>query len=285
MKHASSSIGRFVLRAVAIALLLSLLARQADAQYLASDFASNPAYNGYSWADSSNGGFGLNPWTFTTAGSGAKGRFIWSSTDNNSGDPASSGPYGNDVNSSGPGTNSNAAFGLYAESGNESKARRTFSFGSLPVGAKFSLLMDNGNVNSGARVGFRAFNASDETRLNVFFRGGDSQYTWQGNDTAIFSNSGINFTRSGIEVIFTLTSANGGQLFIRRLDGVTSATMSVTLGGTLDSGITGFELYNIGAGSGSASNVYFNAIAVPEPASLSLLVMSGMLLRRRGRRT
>lgn len=262
-----------------VCFVLAVVPAGAWAASNAYDRASNAAYNGASWPDGSNGGFGFGPWSFSTVG-GAAGRFVGNSTFNNSGDPAFSGPDGFDVNTSGPGTNADAAFGLYANAFNESYATRPFT-GALSPGQTFTLRFDNGNINSGARVGFRLLNDSNEARLNVFFRGGDGQYTAQGADGGAFSNTSINFTRSGVAVTFTLLDANSGTLTLRRQISGETSNQLISLGGSASSGITRVQLYNVGAGSGGTFDAFFNEPAIPEPTSTALAALACLALARR----
>lgn len=234
------------------------------------DNASNSAYND-GWQSGDNGGTGFGAWTLS-GGSNA-GFFIGNSKNNGDGDGNNDG----DINTTG-----DNAWGLYANSGQTASAVRTFN-SALSVGQTFTLRMDNGWIEGGGTVGFGLQNASSDNRFEFFFIGGASKY--QRNDNGGVQNTTLDFTDGGLTIVFTLTGADAYSATVTAYyDDNTSA--SDTFSGTLlNSGaIDRLRLFNYNAGSGSQRDAFFNSIAVPEPALVSLLAISGMLLRRRARR-
>lgn len=166
------------------------------------------------------------------------------------------------------------SWGFFASNSEVSQAFFDFDGGALTVGQTVSFQMDNGNIQSGGTVGFGFQNiGSGANRAEFFFVGGDSNYTV--NDLAGSSDSGIGFTTSGLTIDFTLTSADTYALNITPL-GSSTSNFTGTLAGTGGSGVDRLRFFNFNAGSGSASDAFFNNISVvPEPSAFALL--SGIL--------
>lgn len=212
---------------VCLALLLGSL-RQAHAQLpppTASDTASDSAYD-YDlpspWITGDNGGFGMGAWTLQTTSFNPpeNGHFVGSSTGNNGTDGDTNGD--GDIDTPG-----SRAWGLYANSGQTAEAIRDFDQPFTP-GSVFEIWMDNGDVQSGGTVGFALQNASGQELLEVYFVGGAAQYTVHGSTPIV---SGVGFTREGVRVIITQTTASTYQAtLIRLVDGA-----SVTVSGDLRS--------------------------------------------------
>jgi hypothetical protein len=267
------------------AVVVGMIAGTASASLLAQDSAAEAAY-GDGWQPGDNGGSGWGGgWTFKsssnatiTTGDSNRGFFFFDSRDNNN--PAGAGGDSNgdgDINSA-----NDRAWGLYANSASEIYAVRPFS-GALSVGQTVAFDFDNGNITSGGVVGVRlvsdANNPATSREFEIRFVGGDSFYNHTNGGG--FSTSTMGFSREGIHVEFTLTGANTYSLFAERLqDGSTYSTTGTTQSGNP---INGLALRNQNAGSGAASNGYFNSIAIPEPSSLGMLFVAGAALARRRR--
>ncbi|WP_169239044.1 right-handed parallel beta-helix repeat-containing protein [Candidatus Roseilinea sp. NK_OTU-006] len=245
---------------IALAGLLSLAAlvvgvRAAHAQLpppTAQDAASDADYDPPgNWQTGDNGGFGMGPWTLTTTSlnPSENGHFVGDSTVNNGmgGDSNNDG----DVNTM-PG---NRAWGLYANSGNTASAERNFLQPFTP-GSVFEIYMDNGDVQVGGTVGFALRNAADQDLLEVYFVGGAMQYIVHGN-TPI--PSGVSFTREGVRVVITLTTATTYEATLTRLVDGAGATVSGALRNN-PGPIAKLRLFNANAGSGSGSDLFFNRI-------------------------
>ncbi|MCS7062065.1 MAG: hypothetical protein RMN25_13000, partial [Anaerolineae bacterium] len=217
----------------------------------AQDTASDVVYND-GWQTGDNGGFGMGAWTLnTTSGSPSQnGHFVGISTANNgmSGDSNGDG----DIN-----TPVNRAWGLYANSGQTASAVRNVTQPFTP-GSVFEIWMDNGDVQVGGTVGFGLQNSAGEDLLEVYFIGGGTQYTVHGNTPTA---SGVNFTREGVRVVITLTTASTFQATLTRLVDGASATVSGSLrSATSGSTISRLRLFNANAGSGSDRDLFFNRI-------------------------
>jgi Bacterial Ig domain len=219
----------------------------------AADNSSNSDY-GNGWQTGDNGGSGFGSWTLTTTSGNVNdnGHFIGSSTGNGNGDGNADG----DINVSG------AAFGLYANSGNTAGAIRPF--GALQVGQTISLRMDNGFISTSSTVGFGLRDASNVNRLEFYFTGGNSFY--RVSDSAGVNNTTLGFSDEGMNVSFTLTGANTYSLTVSQLVGG-----SQTITGTLSAGgpITNLRLFNFNAGSGSASDAFFNSLAIDRDVTIA----------------
>ena len=173
------------------------------------------------------------------------------------------------------------ALGIYANGGTISDARRSFGteIGSaLSVGQTFSFDMDNGSVNTSQAVGISLENSNSETLFEFFFQGGDTYY--ETNDAAGIDATTTNFTRDGLNLQFTLTSATTYALDI------TTLVENETVTGTLMSPANGqvvsqIRLFNGNAGAGDDFNVYFNNFAVsaiPEASSFACLGLVALVL-------
>ncbi len=243
------------LAALAMGLFL-LHASHAAASLIASDDASDAAYND-GWGTGDNGGTGFQAW----------------STINNAMDPTG---YGGGFIATGNtdiGTGvSNKAFGVFGNDGGVGQAIRPFN-GSLTVGQSFSISMDNGNIDTGGTVGFGLQNSSSENRLEFYFVGGQTTYKVNGSSEV---DSGVGFTSSGLNLVFTLTGADSYSFTI---NGGTPITGS--MGGTTGTGIDRLRLFNANGGA----DVFFNSMSiVPEPSSLAMLLIGTLglgILRRR----
>ena len=242
---------------------------RAIAAVIAVDNASNAPYSS-SWPNGSNGGTGWGGgWILTAAGGSFGGHFISSSAGNGSGTSGS-------IDTAGK------SWGMYANTTNITDAIRPFS-GSLSVGQSFLIDLDNGFIDSSGTpsptVGFGLRNSSNLNRLEFYFKGGDPSYTYS--DSTGTHSSGIGFTANGLHAEVTLTGIDTYQLKVTPAGGSTS-TFSGTLADGAGSGIDRVRLFNANAGNGGSNNAFFNSIAItPEPASLALVGLCGLMLIRR----
>jgi parallel beta-helix repeat protein len=232
--------------------VLLLLAHTAQAQLpppTAQDTASDSAYA--AWDDGDNGGFGMGAWALNTTSSNSSenGFFVGSSTGNNgmSGDTNGDG----DIN-----TPVNRAWGLYANSGQTASAVRDFNLPFTP-GSVFEIFMDNGDVQAGGKVGFALQNSSGQDLLEVYSIGSGTQYIVYGS-TPI--SSGVSFTREGVRVVITLTTASTYQATLTPLVGGAGNTVSGNLRNN-PGPISQLRLFNADAGTSPYNDdVFFNRI-------------------------
>ena len=255
---------------------------------IASDKESDPAYSA-GWGPGTNGGSGWGgAWTFRdqanvviSATTGSHGWFTGTSTLNETTDTNGDG----DIDTP---SVAGKAWGLYSNAAaNDIYAVRPFA-SAMQVGQTLSTDIDNGNVATSQVVGLRLLtNASDITTRDFEFRfvGGATDYTIV-NSAGVSNDTTIPFTREGLHLEFTLTSASTYSILMKSL--VTGTTVTQT--GTLVSGsapILGFTFKNQEAGTGNTANAYLNNItlsAVPEPASMGLnFGLIGLIGRRTGR--
>jgi parallel beta-helix repeat protein len=236
--------------------ILLLLAHPAQAQLpppTAADTASHSAYDPPpEWTTNDNGGFGMGPWTLNPASNTPQsGFFVGSSTGNNGtgGDSNTDG----DINTA-PGSR---AWGLYANSGQTASAVRNFLAPFTP-GSVFEIFMDNGDVQAGGKVGFALQNSSGQDLLEVYFVGDGTQYIVHGS-TPISSSSSVSFTREGVRVVITLTTASTYQATLTRLVDGAGDTVSGTLRNN-PGPISRLRLFNINAGASPSNDVFFNRI-------------------------
>lgn len=256
---------------------------------IASDAESDPAYSS-GWGPGTNGGSGWGgAWVFrdqsnalVTATSGSKGWFTGTSTANETTDTNADG----DIDTP---SVSGKAWGLYSNAANNDiYAVRPFA-SAMAVGQTLSANIDNGNIATNMVVGLRLLtNASDITTRDFEFRfvGGATDYTIVNSAGAANAvDTTIPFSREGIHLEFTLTSASTYSILMKSLVNGTTVTQT----GTLVSGsapIVGLAFKNQEAGAGTTANAYFNSIsltAVPEPTSAGILAVGLIFGIRRSR--
>ncbi len=197
----------------------------------AADSGSDVVYaNG--WVASDNGGTGFGNWLLYTSSTNVNnnGRFMATGAAVDIGTPA---------------------WGLYANSGNLSEAKRLL-LQPLAVGQTLQVSMDNGFIDPGTGVGVAVQNANSDTLWEFFFNGGDQFYTISG------STTDVGWTSTGIDIAFTLATPTS---YIARITPSGSSTRIVT--GNLNPStntmaVTVFRAWNFNAGAGSDYDVFFN---------------------------
>jgi hypothetical protein len=207
---------------------------------MAQDDATEAVYNPH-WETSDNGGSGWGGgWTLTTSGGNA-GHF-W-------------------ANGSGEYNSGTEAWGMFANSGDEATASRSFA-SALTSGQVFSLTFENGFIDTGAGVGFELKNAAGSSLVEFFFVGGQTNFTVR--DSLGDRDTGLNFTSSGFPLSFELT---GADTYYMAFDAL---TMTGSLMGIADQAITQFSFYNDNAGGGSDHDFFLNDLALTSPGSAGM---------------
>jgi|APTNR8051073442_1049403.scaffolds.fasta_scaffold00006_28 alpha-glucosidase len=212
--------------------LIRVSATNEGSAVLASDSGTNSVYSD-EWTFTDNGGFGWGAWQLYTSSAtpSDNGRFMASSASVSIGTPA---------------------WGLYANGGNLSEAKRALT-NALAVGQSVSVRMDNGFLNAGSGTGVALQNGAGTTLWEFFFNGGDTYYSMSSTTTD------IGWTSGGLDVEFTLTSANTFRTRVTPLGGSTRTnTGSLITSG--DQVITHFRAWNYNAGSGSDYDFFFNSL-------------------------
>lgn len=201
---------------------------------VASDSAASPVYAD-GWATNDNGGFGWGPWAIYTssADGNQNGRFVADNDSVNIGRPA---------------------WGLYANSGNLSEAKRLMT-NALSVGQTVSVSMDNGFLDPGAGTGVALQNADGVTLWEFFFNGGDTYYSISGGTTD------VGWTDGGIQVSFTLTGPTTYRALITP-NGGNTRTNTGSLISAANGAITVFRAWNYNAGAGSSYDFFFNNLTI-----------------------
>jgi len=233
-----------------ISIVALLVAASAGAALIASDNASDSAYDpADNWTTGDNGGTGFEAWTLNSEGNNS-GHFI--------GDSTSLSTPGADINVS------SESFGMYGHTGEESDATRDFT-GALSVGQIFSIALAV-NWRNGAK-GIDLQDSSNGTLFNFNVTGDDYKV-----DGISIGNSWSDNAEFLLE--FAQTSAGAGTWTITR-SGDVSDLDSGTYTGVAD----GFKLYNAdAAGSNAESNLYVNSMqVVPEPAIVGMLGLGALL--------
>lgn len=207
--------------------------------------ASGTKTPSYSWAKR-GGGWG-SAWTKTTSSGGTS--FKGSSTDNDFGDTACTSFGANDINSS---TSDQNALGIYGGTTGDTTLTRTFT--ALTSGQGVSIDMDNGNVETGKKVGFSLQTSANADVLQFYFNGGDASYTYNDGSAHL---TGKTFQRTGIRVQFMLTSSTTYTLAVTPCGGSTAYFTGIYSGS-----IAKLKLFNQNVTGGSDHNAYFNRFIV-----------------------
>ena len=208
---------------------------------VARDSATNAIYAD-GWSTNDNGGFGWGPWQIYTSSTNGdqNGRFMADNDSVNIGRPA---------------------WGLYANSGNLSEAKRVMT-NALAVGQTVTVSMDNGYLDPGAGTGVALQNANGVTLWEFFFNGGDTNYSITGGSTD------VGWTDGGIDVAFTLTAPTTYRALITPYGGNTRTNIGSLISAE-DTTIALFRAWNFNAGSGSNYDFFFNHLAISGGAGVS----------------
>jgi len=207
----------------------------------AADHADAAVYDN-GWIASDNGGFGFGAWLLYTSSTNGNnnGRFMAEALSVDIGTPA---------------------WGLYANSGNLSEAKRILT-NTLQIGQTLSVSMDNGFIDPGSGVGVAVQNISGDTLWEFFFNGGDQFYTISGGTTD------VGWTSTGIDVAFTLTGTSTFRAAITPRGSNTRVIEGALNPSTNTMAITRFRAWNFNAGSGSDYDVFFNHLAITTTTAL-----------------
>jgi len=201
--------------------------------------AGNATYNS-GWSNAQNDSTtGFGAWTLSAAG--GAGFFVGSSDVNNA---------------------NTRSWGMYSNgTGNTASATRTVSMG---IGNKIAFSMDNGNVTSGKTIGFGLQNASGQNLMELYFTGGDTNYTLS--DNAGTTATSVGYTTGGLDITVSYTAANTYSVTITGKGAstvtYTGRTFSTQGGGQLPAQI---RFFNVGAGSGSSYDLFFNSLSINNP--------------------
>jgi PEP-CTERM motif-containing protein len=263
-------------------LVLCGLTSVAGAQVIASDSASDAAYQPpfNAWANGDNGGFGFGAWT------GVVDNYVGNSEVNGDGNNSEGFAPGVDIDtaSQAPLTGTGASWVLRGDGSTNGfgEAIRPFSQG-LQTGWTFRLDFDNGFVTNGNSVGF-GLRSGTTNLFEFFFTGGNLSYTVAGS-TQQFTTQG--FTDDGMRTIFRLTSPTTYSFTVDFLGvGTVDQTFTGTLAaaGTIDNA----RLFDFSASGDPAGNAFYNSmeVAVPEPSTWVAAVVAvggivGIRVRRR----
>lgn len=265
-----------------IALVLTIMACTVEAANVASDNATDPAYDN-GWQTGDNGGSGFGAWTIATVSSNPdrNGAYVGSSANN--GDLAPSGNI--DVDGESWGLYANQLLGMSGPDIGVATATRSFTGGELSVGQTLSLRLDTGLVDSWmlgpGSVGFSL------NRFSFFWANGASEYQigyGDPNSTVALYGTGVPLTYNGLELAFTRTAVNEFYLLIKPNGGSEAAVTGELpeTGGNLDQ----ITFYNRTAGPDASHDVFLNSMqigAIPEPSATALAAagFAALLARRR----
>jgi hypothetical protein len=194
------------------------------------------------WTSGLNGGAGFAGWNLGV--NGTAGHFRATTGANTNLSSASGG----------------SAFGLWANGGGVSTARRSFSV-PLQTGSRMSVFFDNNWVteNGVSSVGFALADAADNNRFVFTFTGGQPTYRIRAANSDF--DTGIGWTDAGLTITFELTAPNNYR--------VTVGTN--TFSGELAPGtaISQLVVSNNNAGAGDSYNLYLGNIDLSAVQNLS----------------
>jgi hypothetical protein len=215
----------------------------------ASDSATNSIYNA-GWSDGQNGGAGFGPWQFyrSSNDSTKAGWFL--------------------ANGAADCNIGAKAWGLYANSGELSEAKRPFS-SPMAAGDTFRVKFDNGTVGTGGSVGIALQNAGGGNLWECYYQGGLTNYIMTGTNTGLAAGS------AGMDVEFALTSPGSFSVRLSPYGG-SPATFAGALQSQADSSVALFRVWNYKAGSGSGADLYIGDLSIAAPG---VALMTGDTVR------
>jgi hypothetical protein len=179
------------------------------------------------------------------------------------------------------------AWGLYANTSNTAANTYVFGGGALAVGQTVSITITLGNIASGGTVGFGLQNSSSINRFESYYIGNHVSDTWKLNDAGGQENitgpntSFANTSRSNSKFATISFTQLGSNAFSLSFNGtpVTNSGLTITA-----SDIDRIRIFNFNAGSGGASDQFFNSLSVvPEPSAALLGAIGALALLRRRR--
>lgn len=263
-------------------LALPTTAHLALATDAALDKASNAPYVLSTWSAGQNGGFGFQPWQFETSvnPSGSAGLFLATTTGNPDLDFVAT--------EATPNNPVKFAWGTFANDGapvgdvpglRMAAAKRSFSGGSMIVGQTFEVWFENGNIRSGnlnpnnglRDAGWVGFTLTQAENLYPFvdpfevfgsihgafgfgFLGGGQNYRVYDTISPSGRDTGIPFTRDGLQLEFTLTTANTYTL---EVFSASSGTPLGTMTGTISGSVSAVVLHNRNS---ELNDAFFNSL-------------------------
>ncbi len=225
--------------------------------------AGNAAYNS-GWTNGSDDGTtGFGAWILTPSSNNDNAGFFTGSSNLN------------DAGSSGlPNINTGGrSWGMYSNSSNTASAVRNIT-GNMTIGQIISFSMDIGSVKNFSpfgTVGMGLQNSVGNNLMELYFVGGNAQFTF--NDGTGTNQTTIPFTRGGIEVSITLTSATTYTIRIVRKENGETQTVTRTFlspsGGQIPSRIRFFS-FNAGnaiccGGLNEDYNFFINSLSITNP--------------------
>jgi len=186
------------------------------------------------WVTNDNGGFGFGNWLIYQQSTNANenGRFMANSAAVNIGTPA---------------------WGLYANNGNLSEAKRVLT-NAMAVGQTLAVKFDHGFINTGSGVGVALQNNTGDTLWQFFFNGGDTNYNITG------SSSDIQWTPGGFDIEVTLSGPTSYVSRITPQGGNTRTNTGNFASQPNSTAVTVFRAWNWNAGAGSDYDVFFNSL-------------------------
>ncbi len=251
-----------------VAFGLFALSGTSSAAVIGTDHAGAAAYDdGFDNGDdgSITGDAAFGAWGETQ--NGGAGKFIGDSTNLASG-------AGADINMAGE------SFALFSFGDDGSFVNMARSFGSaLSVGQTFSL-----DLAVNFRGGLKGFHLTDADANKLFSftignLGGGDDYTVENAATGNGSIGDAYDANTAFSIMITQTSAGGGTWSITRSGGINDFD-SGTYAGVAER----FELFHFNGPGGSEQDLYVNNLSiVPEPASLALIGLGGMMILRQPR--
>jgi len=199
------------------------------------NFWDSPGNSVYAsgWTSGLNGGAGFAGWNLGV--NGTAGHFRATTGANTNLSSASGG----------------SAFGLWANGGGVSTARRGFSV-PLQTGSRMSVFFDNNQVteNGVSSVGFALADVAENNRFAFTFTGGQPTYRIRAANSNF--DTGIGWTDAGLTITFELTAPNNYRVTV----GTNSFTGELAPG----TAISQLVVSNNNAGAGDSYNLYLGNI-------------------------
>jgi hypothetical protein len=146
---------------------------------------------------------------------------------------------------------------FWAHTSNTSDGYRTFNTTPSALD-RITIQMDNGSIQNGGTVGLALENSSGNYLLEIYFIGGESFYTVNGEGNSVQTTLG--WTSTGIDIQIDILADDAFSVKLTNINSSQNSTILGTLNGSTES-INRIRFFNYNAGYDPSYNLYFNNLS------------------------